>query len=149
MLSHKAKYALRALLMLAEQPNREMVLVADIAAQQKVPRKFLELILLDLKKHGLLHSQRGRHGGYCLARPPSKITFGEVIRIADGPIAPLACASLTGYRRCTDCEDEASCTIRRLMRQVRDAMSAILDNTTLADALDRPDHAAARMATAD
>lgn len=148
MLSQKAKYALRALLMLAEQPAGEMVLVGDIAARQKAPKKFLELILLDLKKHGLLHSQRGKHGGYCLARLPSGITFGEVIRILDGPIAPLPCASRTGYRRCADCQDEATCAIRRLMREVRDATAGILDETTLADALAQPDRVAAAQAAA-
>jgi Rrf2 family protein len=150
MLSQKAKYALRALQMLAEQPAGEMVLVAEIAEHQKVPKKFLELILLDLKRHGLLYSQRGKNGGYCLARPPARITFGEVIRITDGPIAPLPCASPTGYRRCADCEDEATCAIRRVMREVRDATSAILDTTTLADALERPEeHAAVRALAGD
>ena len=134
MLSQKAKYALRAVLLLAEREG-EMVLIAEIAERQKVPKKFLELILLDLKKHGFLHSQRGKHGGYVLSRPASAVTFGQVIRIADGPIAPLPCASLTGYRRCPDCTDEAGCAIRRVMRQVRSATAAILDRTTFADAL--------------
>ena len=109
MLSQKAKYALRALLMLARQPQGEMILVGDIAEEQNVPRKFLELILLELRKHGLLFSQRGRNGGYTLARPPAAITFGQVVRIMDGPIAPLPCASITGYRRCADCQDEKTC----------------------------------------
>lgn len=135
MLSQKAKYALRALLMLAEQPEGDMVLVADIAERQNVPKKFLELILLELKKHGLLHSQRGRGGGYCLGRDADKLTFGQVVRIMDGPLAPLPCASITGYRRCSDCQDEHSCEIRRVMRQVRDAVADILDRTTLAEAI--------------
>lgn len=135
MLSQRSKYALRAMLMLAARKPDELVLSADIAKQRKVPQKFLELILLDLKKRGLLHSQRGKNGGYCLARPASKITFGEIIRITDGPLAPLACASLTAYRKCEDCEDEKTCAIRRIMRGVRDSMSAILDKVTLADAL--------------
>jgi Rrf2 family protein len=134
MLSQKAKYALRAVLLLAEREG-EMMLVADIAGRQKVPRKFLELILLELKKHGLLHSQRGKHGGYVLAHPAAEVTFGQVIRVADGPIAPLPCASPTGYRRCADCPDEATCAIRRVMREVRDATAAVLDRTTFADAL--------------
>ena len=136
MLSQKAKYALRALLMLARQPQGELVLIGDIAEEQSVPRKFLELILLDLRKHGLLFSQRGRGGGYMLARPPDAITFGQVVRIMDGPIAPLPCASITGYRRCADCRDERTCEIRRVMRDVRDAMALILDRTTLADAVE-------------
>ncbi len=134
MLSQKAKYALRAVLLLAEREG-EMVLVAEIAERQKVPKKFLELILLELKKHGFLHSQRGKHGGYVLSRPAAEVTFGQVIRIADGPIAPLPCASSTAYRRCADCPDEASCAIRMVMRQVRDATAAILDQTTFADVL--------------
>ena len=106
MLSQKAKYALRALLMLAEAPAEELVLIQDIADRQKVPKKFLELILVELKRHGFAHSQRGRSGGYCLARPADAITFGQVIRAMDGPIAPLPCASITSYRRCADCQDE-------------------------------------------
>jgi Rrf2 family protein len=135
LLSQKAKYALRALLMLVEQQEGEMVLVADIAERQNVPKKFLELILLELKKHGLLYSQRGRGGGYCLGRNADQITFGQVIRIMDGPLAPLPCASVTGYRRCSDCQDERTCEIRRVMRRVRDSMAEILDRTTLADAV--------------
>ena len=135
MLSQKAKYALRALLMLARRPPGEMVLVGDIAERQNVPRKFLELILLELRKHGLLFSQRGRHGGYTLARPPEAITFGQVVRIVDGPLAPLPCASVTGYRRCADCRDERTCELRRVMRSVRDAVADILDRTSLADAV--------------
>ncbi len=135
MLSQKAKYALRALLMLAEAPADELVLIQDVADRQNVPKKFLELILVELKRHGFAHSQRGRSGGYCLARPADSITFGQVIRAMDGPIAPLPCASLTAYRRCADCGDEKSCAIRKVMRSVRDAMSEILDRTTLADAL--------------
>ena len=135
MLSQRSKYALRAMTMLAAQPQGKLILMADIARQRKVPKKFLELILLDLKRHGLLHSRRGKSGGYSLAKPAGKITFGEIIRITDGPLAPLACASLTAYRKCDDCEDERSCAIRRVLRSVRDATAAILDKTTLADAV--------------
>jgi Rrf2 family protein len=134
-LSQKAKYALRALLMLSQQTPGDLILVADIAEQERVPRKFLELILLELKKHGILHSQRGKGGGYRLARPPSQITFGQIIRVMDGPLAPLPCASVTGYRRCADCSEDRVCTIQKVMRRVRDAMAEILDRTTLADAL--------------
>ena len=134
-LSQKSKYALRALLMLAEADPEEMVLVKDIADHQNVPRKFLELIMLELKRHGFVHSQRGRNGGYMLARPAEAISFGQVIRALDGPLAPLPCASVTGYRRCADCTDEQTCAIRRVMRRVRDAMADILDRTTLAEAV--------------
>lgn len=135
MLSQKAKYALRALLMLAEASGDELVLIQEVADRQNVPKKFLELILVELKRHGFAHSQRGRSGGYCLARPADTITFGQVIRAMDGPIAPLPCASITGYRKCADCSDERTCAIRKVMRTVRDAMSEIFDRTTLADAL--------------
>src|SRR3712207_6837878 len=114
MLSQKAKYALRALLMLAEAKPEELVLVQDIAEQQNMPRKFLELILLELKRHGFLYSQRGRGGGYCLARPGDTITLGQVVRAIDGPLAPLPCASVTSYRRCADCQDERTCAIRKV-----------------------------------
>lgn len=133
MITQRSKYALRALLMLAEQPEGRLVLISEIAERENVPKKFLELILLDVKRHGLLRSQRGRGGGYALARPADSITFGEIIRITEGPLAPIPCASLTGYQRCTDCDDEDACAIRKVMRRVRDAMSEILDRTTLAD----------------
>jgi Rrf2 family protein len=134
LLSQRTKYGLRALIALAEAPRGQVVQIQEIAERQNVPRKFLELIMLDLKRHGFVFSQRGRAGGYLLARPAEQISFGQVLRAMDGPIAPLPCASVTGYRKCTDCEDEATCAIRKVMREVRDAMAAILDQTSLADA---------------
>ena len=141
MLSQKAKYALKALCQMAGGPQGKLILVSEIAEREQAPRKFLELILLDLKRHGLVYSQRGKNGGYALAKPASQITVGEVIRILDGPLAPLPCASLSGYRRCSDCDNEEICPVRVVMRQVRDAMASIVDNTSIADA------AAARMAS--
>lgn len=135
MLSSRSRYALRAMLYLAKQKPDQLVLVADVAKKAKIPKKFLELILLDLKKRGLLHSQRGKNGGYTLARAANQITFAEIIRITDGPLAPIACASVTAYRKCDDCDDEKTCAIRKVMRGVRDSMSAILDTVTLADGL--------------
>jgi Rrf2 family protein len=135
MLSQKAKYALRALLMLAEQSQTDMVMIADIAERENVPRKFLEAILVDLRKRGLLDSRRGKYGGYRLAKPADAISFGEIIRIVDGPLAPLPCASKTGFRPCDDCTDVNSCSVRWLMLQVRDATADILDNCSLAAAL--------------
>ena len=135
MLTQRSKYALRAMLMLATLPPDERLMVSEIAEARKVPRKFLEQILLDLKQHGLLVSQRGKSGGYRLARPADLITFGEIIRITDGPLALIACASLTGYERCEDCEDEKVCAIRKTMRSVRDVTAGILDTVTLADAV--------------
>ena len=135
MLSQKAKYALRALLVMAEAPPDEPIHIGDIAAAENISRKFLEATLLELRKHGILVSQRGRGGGYRLARPPERISFGGVIRIIDGPLAPLPCASVTAFRLCSDCPDPNHCAIRWLMQQVRDATAGVLDNCMLADAL--------------
>lgn len=133
MLSQKARYALRALLRLARQDDDALVLIADLADEEKIPRKFLEAILVELRKHGLLDSKRGKAGGYRLAREPSAITLGEVIRILDGPLAPLPCASRTAFRPCDDCTDVETCSVRWVMRDVRDAIAAVLDHRTLAD----------------
>ncbi|CAO3410032.1 MULTISPECIES: RrF2 family transcriptional regulator [Azospirillum] len=135
MLSQKAKYALRALIMLAEKDNGDLILIADIAERENIPRKFLEAILVELRKEGLLFAKRGKSGGYRLARPAAQITFGEVIRLIDGHLAPIPCASKASFRPCEDCIDTATCSVRWLMVQVRDATAAVLDNQTLADAL--------------
>lgn len=133
MLSHKAKYALKALFQLASAPSGTMMLVADIAKKENAPKKFLELILLELKRDGLVYSLRGRNGGYALAKHPEQVTLGQVIRLMDGPLAPIPCASLTGYRPCVDCADEERCRVRLVMREVRDAVARVLDDRTLAD----------------
>jgi len=135
MLSQKAKYALRALLVLAARTDDQPVRVADIAASQNISRKFLEATLLELRKHGILASRRGQHGGYRLARPANEVSFGEVVRIIDGPLAPVPCASVTAFQLCSDCPDPHSCSIRWLMQKVRDATAGVLDECTLADAL--------------
>jgi Rrf2 family protein len=135
MLSQKAKYAMRALLYLAKGEPDRPVFISEIADQQSVPKKFLELILLELKRHGLVHSYRGKKGGYLLAKNPNQIYFGQVIRIIDGPLAQLPCASRTAYRRCDDCENEQTCEIRKVMLQVRDSTAKILDSTSLADVM--------------
>lgn len=135
MISQKAKYALRALVALARQPRDASVFISDIAEEQKIPKKFLEQILLDLKRHGLVMSRRGKAGGYGLLRPADTISFGEVLRIVDGPIAPLPCLSKTAYSRCRDCQDEAGCEVRRVFAQVADVTRSVLDRTTIADAL--------------
>jgi Rrf2 family protein len=134
MLSQKAKYALKALVALAALPRGELLQGGEIAEQESIPKKFLDLILLELRKHGLVASVRGKKGGYALGRAADEITIGRVIRAVDGPLAPIACASVTAYRRCPDCKDEKACTVRRLMRDVRDATSEILDHVSLADA---------------
>ncbi|MGE5503852.1 MAG: RrF2 family transcriptional regulator [Actinomycetota bacterium] len=133
MLSSKAKYGLKAMVHLAGRAAEGSVLIADIAEAERIPKKFLDAILLELKNHGLLVSKKGKGGGYSLARPANRIQVGEVLRILDGPLAPVPCVSRTAYRRCDDCADETACAVRGVMQEVRDAMAAILDNTTIAD----------------
>jgi Rrf2 family protein len=135
MISQKAKYALRALVALARAEPGAPVFIGDIADQQSIPKKFLEQILLDLKHHGLVVSKRGKAGGYALLRPADMISFGQVLRIVDGPIAPLPCLSKMAYRRCDDCDEEATCEVRRVFAQVADATRDVLDRTTIADAV--------------
>ncbi|ADM08817.1 hypothetical protein PB2503_03712 [Parvularcula bermudensis HTCC2503] len=136
MISQKAKYALRAMVLLARaHAEDEALIIADISERQNIPKKFLEQILLDLKRHGLLDSRRGKNGGYMLLRPADQITFGEVLRIIEGPIAPLPCLSKMAYRKCEDCDGEKSCEIRRVFAEVADATRAVLDKTTIADAI--------------
>ena len=135
MLSQKAKYALRALLALAEAGDEKSLLISDIADQHNLPKKFLEQILLDLKHHGIVQSRRGRHGGYSLLKPADEISFGQVVRIIDGPLAPLPCLSRMAYRRCEDCPGEDVCAIRRVFARVHELTSTVLDRTTLAQAL--------------
>jgi Rrf2 family protein len=135
LLSQKCKYALQALLVLAKEDSDALLLVSEIANRENLPKKFLEAILLELNRNGLVRSRRGRGGGYALAKPADLITFGQVVRIMDGPLAPLSCVSVNYYRKCDDCREEQSCEIRKVMRRVRDAIAAELDGTSLADAL--------------
>ena len=135
MLSQKARYALRALFVLGSRESEEPVMIADIAEGANVPRKFLEQILLELKKRGIVHSMRGKFGGYTLGRKPQDITFAEIIRVIDGPLALSPCASRTAYRKCDDCEDEVTCAIRKVLLDVREATAGILEHRTLAQAL--------------
>lgn len=133
MLSKKSKYGLKAMLALASRGDHGPVMVADIAAQETIPKKFLDQILLDLKRHGLVQSRRGKAGGYLLARSPAEISLGEIVRILEGPLALIPCVSETAYHRCSECADEATCGLRLAMKRVRDATASILDGTTLAD----------------
>ncbi|PNU05531.1 RrF2 family transcriptional regulator [Novosphingobium guangzhouense] len=135
MLSQQSRYALKALIHLASRNPEKPHPTAEIASACNVPRKFLEAILLDLKVAGLVHSTRGKLGGYSLARSPQSITFGDVIRVTDGPLALLHCASKKFYRRCLDCPDEQACQLRAIMIEARDKLSAVLDNRSLADAM--------------
>jgi Rrf2 family protein len=139
MISQKAKYAMRALIVLARVGGGETRMIGEISREQVIPKKFLEQILLELKRAGLVRSLRGRSGGYGLLRAPEEITFGEVLRLIDGPIAPLPCLSRIAYRRCEDCADETNCEIRHVFERVTLATRAVLDATTLADAI-RMDH---------
>ena len=132
MLSKKTKYGLRALLALAAEGGSKPVQVSELAEKQRLPRKFLEAILLELTRHGLLLSKKGRGGGYLLSRKPGDITVGQVMRALEGPLALTPCVSVTAYRRCEECIDEETCGIRLAMKEVRDATSHILDNTSLA-----------------
>jgi Rrf2 family protein len=145
-LSRKARYALRALYALAADEGRGPVLIADLAERERIPRKFLEAILLELKNAGVLQSKKGKGGGYALAKTPEQITVGQIVRIIDGPLAPVPCVSEKAYVRCEGCADEATCGTRLVMKQVRDAIAGILDNTTLAQVQEQT--ARARRATA-
>jgi Rrf2 family protein len=132
-LSKKSKYGLKALLLLAQREGEGPVLVSDLAGEEGTPRKFLEAILLELRHRGIVESKRGKGGGYYLRRPASDITFGEVIRLLEGPLAAVPCVSQTAYAPCAECVDEATCGVRLAMKKVRDATAHILDHTTLAD----------------
>jgi Rrf2 family protein len=134
MLSQRGRYALKALLNLARNAPRQQG-VAAIAKEELIPRKFLEAIMTEMRKAQIVDATRGVAGGYRLARPADLITFGEVIRLTDGPLALLPCASRNFYKRCEDCVDETSCALRQVMAKVRNEVSEILDRTTLADAL--------------
>jgi Rrf2 family protein len=131
MLSMKAKYGLKALVRLARDYGRGPWLIAELASEEGIPKKFLELILLELKQQGLLQSKKGKGGGYLLARRPDEIHVGTVLRILEGTIAPVACVGQPGQRPCDECKDPGTCSIRLLMGEVYDATSGILDATTL------------------
>jgi Rrf2 family protein len=137
MLSNKTKYALKAIQVLAKEYGQGPILISEIARRENIPAKFLELILLEMKNQGILQSKKGKGGGYFLARPPHSVTVGQVVRMIEGPLAPLPCVSRTSYMRCRECRDERSCGIRIVMKDVRDATARILDSTTLADVLKR------------
>lgn len=136
-LSKKGEYALRTLinLGLAAEHGRRLVQVSELADEERLPAKFLEQIMQQLKEAGLLVSERGKFGGYRLARPARQITVGSVVRLIDGPLAPIGCVSQTAYEKCT-CPDEAHCGLRMLMLDVRNAVAGILDRYTLADVVE-------------
>ncbi|MBV9492431.1 MAG: Rrf2 family transcriptional regulator [Verrucomicrobia bacterium] len=136
-LSKRGEYALRALIDfgLAKALGKPLLQVNELASKEDIPVKFLEQILMQLKAGGYLESRRGKHGGYLLGMPPDQIRIGQVIRLIDGPLAPIKCVSQIAYERCT-CPDEEHCGLRMLMLDVRNAISNILDRFTLADVVD-------------
>ena len=132
MLSKKTQYALQALSYMVEKHTDDPILIAEIARQKNIPIKFLENILLSLKKAGFLESKKGKHGGYFFAQAPEKIKLSSIFRIIEGPIALLPCVSLNFYEKCADC-NEKKCGINKVMAAVRDNTLAILDNKTVSD----------------
>ena len=126
-----------ALIHLAGIPGGQHVLISDLAKEGNIPRKFLEFILLSLRKGGILQSRIGKGGGYSLALPTNKITIGSIVRILEGDIAPVPCLSTTNYVKCDECHDEATCGIRLTMADVNVALTTVLDGLTLADMIDR------------
>ena len=137
-LSKRSEYGIRALINIASREEHEMARIKEIADEEKISAKFLEQILLTLKNTGLLQSKPGRGGGYYLGKPAKSISLGQIIRILDGPLAPIRCVSETAYEPC-GCPDEENCGLRLVMFDVRNAIAGILDNTTLADVVRRVD----------
>ena len=137
MLSKKTKYALNALVYLARRHNEGPILISRIAADEHIPQKFLELILLDLKNAGILNSRKGKGGGYYLLKKPEEVSVAEVVRQFEGAIALLPCVTFKYYERCEECRDEKTCGIRDLFKEVREETVRILKNNTLADILAR------------
>jgi Rrf2 family protein len=134
MISQKARYAFKAIIALSSSRSDECRQARDIAESEQIPQSFLEQILLELRRAGLVASRRGRDGGHFLLRDPADITFGEVLRLIDGPVAPLPCLSRTAYRRCRDCKDEKSCVMRRGFGRAYNATLEVLERMSIADA---------------
>lgn len=137
MISQRAKYALRALVKLAGLKDGQSLSIAEIAQTQSIPKKFLEQILLELKRHGIVDSRRGKEGGYLMRRPASDVTYGDVLRAIDGPLALLPCLSIVAYRKCDDCQSEDECEIRHVFARVAESTRTILDQTSILDSLNQ------------
>ena len=133
MLSKKTKYGIKALAFLASRKDRKPIQIVEIARHENISQKFLESILLTLRKAGILGSKKGKGGGYYLFKEPEDIQMTAVMRVLEGPIAMIPCVSLNFYEKCDDCPDEHSCAVHRLMIQVRDSALKVYQNTTLAD----------------
>ena len=137
MLSKKTKYAIKALVILGKNADQPPMQISKIAEEERIPKKFLEQILLDLRNAGFLYSKKGAGGGYSLNKDPKDIFLVSIMRITDGPIAMVPCASLNFYHKCEECKDETTCGIRDLFVQVRDATVKILSETSIADVISR------------
>lgn len=137
MLSHKTKYALKALIYLAQQKENYLVKTMDIAEGAQIPKKFLEQILLDLKRGHFVGSKQGKLGGYYLLKPNNEITLADIYRLFDGPIALLPCASENFYERCSDCKDEAECRLRYGLIEVRERTLNVMKGITIASMLNK------------
>lgn len=135
MLTRKGKYGLKALVHLSRLPTGELAFVGEIASANNIPKKFLDAILSELRNAGFVQSRKGKDGGYRLARSASEIKVGHIVRVLDGPLAPIPCASRTRYEACEDC-DEATCQVRHMMLEVRHAIAEVLDNRSLAEMRD-------------
>jgi len=138
MITQKMKYALKALLTLADeaaQPAPEALTIEEIARRSGAPKRFLEHILLEIRNAGIIASTRGRSGGYQLARDPQSVSISELLRMIDGPIAPLPCLSRSAYQRCEDCSDEQTCRIRKVFAEVFWSYLVLIESLTLADVL--------------
>jgi Rrf2 family protein len=132
MLTMRAKYGLKAMADLARAERNSVLQSREIAERRGISKKFLDAIFADLRVNGLVQSRKGPGGGYLLARPAENISVGEILRVLDGPLAPIGCASRTAYVPCADCIDETRCAVRLAMLEVRDAISAVLDAKSLA-----------------
>lgn len=133
MLTNKGKYGLKAMVHLARLEPGALAQVADIAEANSISKKFLDHILTELRRAGLVYSKKGKGGGYALARVPEDIRVGAIVRALDGPLAPIACASVTAFRPCADCADLKTCPVRLIMIEARNAVADVVDNRTLAE----------------
>jgi Rrf2 family protein len=132
-LTNKGKYGLKAMVHLAGLDPGSLAQAADIAKTNSISKKFLDHILTELRRAGLVYAKKGKGGGYALARPAHDIRVGAIVRALDGPLAPIACASVTAFRRCDDCDDQKACAIRLIMIEARNAIANVLDHRTLAE----------------
>ncbi len=135
MLTNKGKYGLKAMVHLARLDPGSLAQVADIAEANTISKKFLDHILTELRRAGLVYSKKGKGGGYALARPATEIRVGTIVRALDGPLAPISCASVSAFRPCADCADLETCAVRLIMIEARNAIAEVLDKRTLAEML--------------